>query len=252
MRVVNLCSGSKGNCTYININGKNILVDAGKNLKYIKSSLDSINVSLSDADYIFITHNHSDHVSALKLILKNSKAKLCVPPELFDSLKDLEISDNLMLIEDENVIDGIFVKALKASHDAPDARNYIFSFNNEKVSILTDTGYIKQRHFKDIYNSNIIFMESNHDIEMLQNGNYPDYLKKRILGDSGHLSNRQAGFYLSKVIGPDTNSVLLIHLSGENNLEKLALDTVSEVLKDYEVNCKNLTCAKQNEISEVF
>lgn len=253
MKVVSLCSGSKGNSTFLEINGKKILIDTGKTYKYIKETLSEIEILIEDIDYILITHNHVDHTSALNVIMKYHSPTLIIPETLYKSLKDIRVDENLIFIENEKIcIDGITIKALKSSHDAPDSRYYVIEYEKEKFSLLTDTGYIKTRHFKDIYNSTIIFMESNHDIEMLQRSSYKDYLKKRIYSDSGHLCNRQAGVYLSKLIGPKTQIIKLIHLSEENNTEQKALNDVGEILKENDIVFNNISICKQNEISEVI
>lgn len=252
MKIINLCSGSKGNSNYIEINNIKILIDAGKNYRYLKESLASKNIDIADLNYVFITHNHSDHVTALINVLKNTKANFIVPEKLYNSLKDKDKIIAPVFFDNNYLIGDIKITALKSSHDAPDSRNYVIDYLDKKISIITDTGYINQKHFKFYYNSDVIFMESNHDIEKLQNGRYPDYLKKRILSDEGHLSNNQAGFYLTKLIGDKTKNILLIHLSEENNSPEKAINTVSYILKDYKISIPNINYAKQIEISEVI
>ena len=157
-----------------------------------------------------------------------------------------------MFFEDDIVLDNVIVKAIKSSHDAVDSRNFVIKCNGKKISLVTDTGYIKQKHFKDLYNSDLLLIESNHDIEMLQIGKYPEYLKNRIWSDYGHLSNHQTGFYLTKIMGDNTKQIVLLHLSHENNSEEKALETVNGFLKEYNIECGNVCCARQDEISEVF
>lgn len=252
MKVCSLCSGSKGNCTFIDVDGIKILIDAGMSYKYIVTSLNQIGVEITDIKYVFITHCHSDHVSSLKQILKSSGAKFCTTRLLLRSLNQALICENVVFFDEIYVGDNFKVKALNSSHDALDAKNYVIESGNKKVSIITDTGYVKQKHFNDYYNSDIILMESNHDIEILNASSYPIYLKKRIYGDNGHLSNNQAGFYLTKLIGPRTGLVLLIHLSEENNDPSLALDTVQGILDDYGINFSNIQIAEQRVVSEVY
>ena len=107
-------------------------------------------------------------------------------------------------------------------------------------------------YFKDIVNKNLYLLESNHDIEMLSHGPYPEWLKSRVISDEGHLSNQSAGFYLSKLIGNNTKEVVLMHLSEVNNTESIALATINDVLREYNIDFKNITCAKQNENGEVI
>ncbi len=252
MKICSLCSGSKGNSYFIEVGNNKILFDTGKNYKYLSYSLSSIGVKIKEINYIFITHTHTDHISALKNILKNSNAYLCISQKMFDQLESLKDFDRVLIFDDEINLDGVNVLSLKSSHDADDARNFVIIYDNNKVSYITDTGYVKQKHFKYFYNSDVLLMESNHDIELLKHGPYPEWLRARVLSDVGHLSNNQAGFYLSKLIGPNTKMVKLIHLSEHNNDPQVALETVKSILCDYDISFNNIDYAMQDEVSEVI
>ena len=252
MKVCNLASGSKGNSTYIGTKNHNVLFDAGKNLKYIEQKLSDIDVSISSIDYIFISHSHSDHISALKQLLKKSHATLCVSEKILADLKDLGEYNHILIVEDDFESDELKVKSFRSSHDTNDSRNFIISDGKATIAYVTDTGYINQKNFSLLTNLDLYLFESNHDIEMLEAGPYPKWLKSRVLSDEGHLSNRASGFYLSKFIGPNTKKVLLIHLSEINNTPDKALETVYDILKDYDVNFNKITCATQDERSELI
>ncbi len=252
MKICVLCSGSKGNCIYVEINNIKILFDSGKNYKYISGSLAKIGVSIKNINYIFITHTHTDHISSLPIILKNSNATLCITQKLFYELKELSDFSRLIIFDKDIKIQDINITAIKSSHDAIDSQNYLIEYNNQKIAYITDTGYLHQKHFKKLNNADLYLMESNHDIEMLKNGPYPKWLQNRVVGDEGHLSNKQAGFYLSKLIGSNTKKVILIHLSEVNNTPEIALDTVKEMLSEYEIEFSNISYAMQEEISEVI
>ncbi len=252
MRVCSLCSGSKGNSVFVDINGIYILFDAGKNFKYLNNALSEIDYDIKKLKYIFITHTHKDHISALKDVLKKSDAILCITNKLFFELDNLKDFDRILIFEDNITIDGIHVQSVKVSHDSPDARNYVVIHDESKFSFITDTGYINRKNFKYFENSDVFFIESNHDIELLENGPYPSFLKKRVISDEGHLSNKQAGFYLTKLIGPKTKNILLFHLSDTNNNPEIALETVTNTLIDYEIDICDIKCAMQDEVSEVI
>ena len=252
MKVCNLSSGSKGNCTYIETDNHKILLDAGKNLKYIKEKLNEINVDIKSIDFVFVSHTHSDHISALKHVLKKSHATLCVPEKMFYEMSDLKDYTHVQVVDNEFTKDELSIISFKSSHDAVDSRNFIISDGNSKMAYITDTGYVNQKYFKMLYNLDLYLFESNHDIEMLENGPYPKWLKKRVLSDNGHLSNNASGFYLSKLIGPNTKKVLLIHLSEINNTPDKALETVYDILRDYKVDFNKISCAMQDERSEVI
>ncbi len=252
MKIVVLASGSDGNSVYIEIGNTKMLFDVGRSYKYIASSLEKINVEPNQIDYIFITHDHKDHVSALKTFLKRNSATLCITQKVFYELHDIKDIETIKIYEKEIELNNIVVKAINSSHDAEGSLNFVISYNDKKLSLITDTGYIKQVNFKHFYNSNIFLMESNHDIEMLDKSHYPHYLKKRILSDVGHLSNIQAGFYLSKLIGPNTKKIMLIHLSDNSNTPEKALETVYEKLFENDIKFSNILVAKPDEISEVI
>lgn len=251
MRVAVLASGSKGNVTFVEAKGKRFLLDAGRNCKYIEEKLQSINYSLKDIDYCLITHDHSDHISALKTMLNKNAIGIIISPKALYNIDVLDDYEHIIMCDEEIDLDGVKIISIHSSHDAVDARNFIIMEDDKKLAYITDTGYINNKYFKILKNADIYLFESNHDIELLQHGPYPAWTKKRILSDVGHLSNQMAGFYLSKLIGDKTQKVFLIHLSETNNLEELALETVNNTLNEYGINFHNIECAKQNERTEL-
>ena len=144
------------------------------------------------------------------------------------------------------------VDIINTSHDASESKGYVFTTNDSSLVYITDTGYINNKYFKKLYNKNMYIMESNHDVEMLMHGKYPPWLKQRVLSDKGHLSNQASSFYLSKLIGNNTKTVVLAHLSHENNTEEIALDTLKSTLREYNVDFKNIHIAKQDSKTENF
>ncbi len=252
MKACILASGSKGNITYIETKNHRILLDMGKNKKYIVDALKLIDVNPSSIDIVLISHLHTDHISALETFIKKYKPTVCMPKEMFLNLDSLSNYEHIKIYEDEINLEDLKIYALKSSHDAIDSRNFIFEEEGHSLVQITDTGYIKSKYFKLLRNREIYFLESNHDIEMLMHGPYPDWLKRRVLSDEGHLSNQAAGFYLSKLIGENTKKVYLMHLSEVNNNEEVALKTVKDTLKEYKVDFEDIKCAKQDVISEVI
>ena len=252
MKVVVLSSGSKGNVTYLEINNKKFLLDAGRNYKYINENLKDIGVDVKDIDYVVITHNHKDHVSALKTLLAKTGAALIVSEKMFYSIEDVKDYKHIIVLEDEINLDGIHITSFKSSHDAPDSRNYVFESDGKKLAYVTDTGYVNAKNFKYLKNLDIYLFESNHDIELLMNGPYPEWLKRRVYSDEGHLSNKTASFYLTKLVGDKTKKIVLIHLSETNNLESIAMETINNTFLDYGIDFHDIICAKQDEKTEVI
>lgn len=252
MKVCVLASGSKGNSTYIETDDYKILIDIGKNKKYIVEKLESIGVNPSDINYIFISHLHDDHISALKTFLKSYHPTIVISRPMLMELEDIQDYENILIYEDEVILNNLYVRCIHSSHDATDSRNFIFESNGASVVYVTDTGYVNHKNFKYLQNKNVYLFESNHDIEKLQHGPYPDWLKKRVLSDYGHLSNNACSLYLSKLIGDKTKKIYLMHLSEKNNTEALALKEIHNVFKTYQIAFNDINVAKPDERSEVI
>lgn len=247
MLVSVLASGSEGNSTYIETRDAKILIDIGMNTKYISTKLRELGVDAKEIEYIFMTHTHSDHTGAMSTFIKHNNPRVVVTENMSNELDFLKDYDNTIVEEETYEIGSTRVIPFKTSHDAVDSRGYLIEEGASSVVYMTDTGYLNQKYFNLLYNKSIYVMEANHDVEMLMNGRYPKWLKSRILSDHGHLSNNMAGFYLSKLIGPDTKRVILAHLSKENNTEDEALRTVKKTLKEYEIDFDSFEVAKQKE-----
>ena len=252
MRTCVLASGSEGNVTYVETSQHKILLDIGMNVKYIKEKLSELSIELEDIDYIFITHVHDDHVKALKSMIKKYNPTICLSPKMFGELEVLKDYENILLYDDVVYLKDATIEIIKTSHDTSDSRSFIVTSDGKSVVYLTDTGFINQKYFKKLENKNVYLFESNHDIEMLLNGPYPKWLKDRVMGPYGHLSNKDSSIYLAKLIGQKTQKILLMHLSHKNNTEELALSTIKETFAEYEKNFDNIVCARQKERSELI
>lgn len=249
MKVCVLSSGSKGNTTYIESDTAKILIDVGNTTKYIKEKLEDFGVFPGEIDGILITHTHNDHIGGLKIFAK----KYNIPVYITEIMHNmLDYLDNYRLLEDEFDIKDIHINAFKTSHDAPDSRGYVISNNNKSIVYITDTGYINRKYFDILSNKDLYIMESNHDVEMLNNGKYPFNLRQRILSDKGHLSNYDSSKYLSSFIGDNTKYILLAHLSQDNNTEELAYETLVNRLNEDNKVMPNIIITKQNKETELI
>ena len=248
MKICVLASGSKGNCAYIETEKTRSLVDAGMSAGYIAKALKQIDVDPSSIQRVFITHAHSDHVAGLKVFLKKYHPIVYLTEKMekeigFD-IEDKVYIDKNMTIEDLNLT------VIKTSHDAADSNGYIFTSLGKSIVYITDTGYIHVKNFTKMKNKSVYVFESNHDVRMLREGKYPYYLQQRILGDKGHLSNKDSAYYLSKLIGDKTERIILIHLSEENNKPELALKTLLDTLEDKNIKIPDIEIAMQKESTE--
>lgn len=236
-----LYSGSSGNSIYVGSEKTNILVDAGLSGKSIVGSLNEIGISPKSINGLLITHEHSDHVRGAGIISRMFNIPIYANNRTWDSMRG-----SLGPLKDENIkvinteepflIGDIEVKAYSIPHDASDPVGYCFLNSGRKVSIATDIGHLSQNVLNSIKGSDLVLLESNHDVEMLKVGPYPYILKRRILSDRGHLSNDDAGKAILKLMGEKFMTVVLGHLSQQNNYPELAYKTVLSILEENGVN----------------
>lgn len=252
MKIIILGSGSKGNSTLIEINGIKILIDVGFSFKALNEKLIEANYSFKDIDYVFITHNHTDHMYGLKTIMNRLSVNVYVDSKIIDQYDYLKNNDRVIKLLDEQKIEGnIFVKSIPTSHDSISSCGFLIEAQKESVVLLTDTGYINEKNIKYLKNKEYYLIESNHNIEKLRNGKYPMILQQRILSTTGHLSNEFSAAYMTKMLGKKTKKIVLCHLSEENNSEELAMEAFNKVFLENNINFINIECAKQKEILEV-
>lgn len=244
-----LCSSSKGNSTYIGDKNSGVLVDAGLSLRSFKQKMDFVGIDYSAVKGIFITHEHTDHIKGLKTIGK----LLDVP--IFASKKTLQHlikNDKIpqcgtaVEIKNKTVDMGDFgVTCFNTPHDSVHSLGYKFYFNNGKTAVVcTDLGCVTQEVSENIMGSNFVLLESNYDDNMLMNGQYPQFLKRRICSQTGHLSNEMCSDTLIQLFKSGTTKFMLGHLSENNNRPELAfksaldamIKTGGELNKDYILN----------------
>ena len=232
MKIKNIASGSKGNCTLLLCDDINLIIDIGITYKQLIETIKEINLSIDDFFYLLITHNHKDHIKGLKTLLNKSNIKVLIPKKMFKSLKEEEPSikeDNCIFIDEKYSIGNLNIELLNTSHDAPVSVGYNIKYNDKEITYITDTGYLNRKILARIMNKDLYFIESNHDEKMLMEGPYPRFLKERVISDYGHLSNKMTSNYLKKVIGDKTKIIILAHLSEINNTKEKAKEAVKDI-----------------------
>ena len=236
LAICSLASGSSGNCYLIKSNNTAILADAGISARQIEQRLGALGVGCGDIEAVMITHEHSDHVKGLGVTKKSSSMKICAN-EKTAAKSGMENCSGFELFStgDNFTVGDILVNTFPLSHDAEDPCGYSFCCDGKRISVVTDTGIVTEEIFQAVKDSDILVLESNHDVNILKMGRYPWFLKQRILGDKGHLSNEAAAELLLRIhreAEKKRRLILLAHLSQENNFPEMALTTVSNILEE--------------------
>lgn len=263
MRLCSIASGSSGNCIYVGADNAHVLVDAGISGKRITQGLNSLDLTGEDIDGILVTHEHSDHIQGLGVIARKYHIPIYATGGTVDAMSRMKslgkMPDGIFheIREDEPfVIKDMTVNPFTISHDAVQPVGYRLECGEQAVGIATDLGKYNDYIIGHLQNLDALLLEANHDIRMLQVGKYPYYLKQRILGDRGHLSNENAGRLLCRLLHDNLKAVFLGHLSRENNYEELAYETVcSEVTlgdNPYKSRDFRIQVAKRDCISDVI
>ena len=246
MKVKNIASGSKGNCTVVLCNHTNIIIDMGISYLALKRSLEENSLSFSDFNAILITHSHKDHIKGLPTLMKHTKIMVYIPKNMHKEIKDIVPEERCVFIDDRFNINDVDIELIHTSHDTECSVGYIINYNKRSLVYVTDTGYINRKFLSKMTKKNMYIIESNHDEIMLMDGPYPRFLKERVISDKGHLSNKTTAKYLKKIIGKDTKTIMLAHLSEKNNTEQKALEAIYEELGNIDIN---IMVAKQDKES---
>lgn len=222
-----LFSGSSGNCTYIGTPDSGILVDVGVSAKRIECALNERGIEPSSIQAIFITHEHTDHISGLRVLTKRYGYKVYASAGTLDAMLDsnviVESCRHQVMPENGVEAAGMFITGFHTSHDSRESMGFrIRTADERSLAVATDTGCITEDIRKNLLGCDLVLLESNHDLQMLKNGPYPYYLKKRILANTGHLSNTCCAEELPELANSGVTRFVLGHLSQENNKPDIA------------------------------
>lgn len=232
IKVCSLGSGSKGNSVLID-NGKNrLLIDAGMTARTLQKKLSEIDLNLSEIDGILITHEHNDHIKGLEVVSK--RVPIYAHDYTMEAITkkcDILLKNQMTFCNETFSIGTFDITTFKVSHDATYPLGFSISDSESKITYATDLGCCSKDFLRVAKGSDIVIIESNHDVDMLMNGSYPAYLKRRILSNKGHLSNLACAITINEVAASGTRKFLLSHLSENNNLPELAYWTNADYLK---------------------
>lgn len=262
MRLCSIASGSSGNCIYVGSEATHLLVDVGISGKKVESGLNELGVTGREIDGILITHEHADHINGLGVLARKYQIPIYATRGTIDailksgSLGKLDSSLFSEVQEDKKfTLKDLTINPMRISHDAAQPVAYRIAYGDRRVGVCTDLGVYDDYTVESLKGMNVLFLEANHDVNMLQVGPYPYYLKQRILGDRGHLSNENSGRLLCRLLHDKLQTVILGHLSKENNLPELAYETVRMEItmgdNPYRAEDFRLMVAKRSEVSPV-
>ena len=252
-----LFSGSSGNCTLVSSGRGSVLIDAGVSYKAIIGALDQINVEPKDINGILITHEHIDHIKGLSVFTKR------FPLPVYSSREVLEYLQNgnyvhpdcpLYEIASPTEVGGMLVTPFDTPHDSVHSLGFrIDTEDGHSIGIATDLGYITDQVRTGLAGCDWAMLESNYDSAMLQCSAYPYYLKRRISGRHGHLENQECASQLAELAQKGTKRFVLCHLSKENNMPEIALQTVYAKMAEVGIGAAefSLQAARRSEPSPV-
>ena len=236
-----LSSGSSGNCYYIGNEFYGILIDAGISATSIRKFLRDMNISMQTIMGVMITHNHSDHIKGLEVLTRKNRLPAFTTLKVWESIlsPNMKISRDCIReipLQQKFHLAGFDIEAFPVFHDAPETIGYHICSGDKKITIVTDLGHICQTAAPYIKEANLLVIESNYDENMLLNGRYPYYLKKRIQSDNGHLGNLQTSTFLASIVSDNMSHICLAHLSKNNNTPEKALQTLQQTFSEKGIN----------------
>lgn len=242
LRFQSFGSGSSGNCYFIGNASSGILIDAGLGVRSIRKHLKNIGLDFENIWGVFVTHDHADHIKAVgplgekhlipiyatKLIHEGIQKSYCVTEKLYSSRKIIE--------KNQTVEVGDFkITSFAVSHDSTDSVGYTVEYKGKRFTVATDLGYVGEEVAMHLTQADYMVIEANYDEQMLDQGHYPIYLKNRIIAQTGHLSNEQAGVFLAANYNERTQHIFLCHLSRENNHPEVAFNTIQNHLQSKQI-----------------
>lgn len=235
MKFCSLYSGSSGNCLYLENGDTKILIDAGVSGKRIEENLKKIQVDPHELTALLLSHDHVDHTKGAGVLSRRYNIPIYANSGTWEvastCLGKISPENRIVFASNQELtLNGLSVIPFSISHDAGEPVGFSITNGKNKISIVTDTGEISSDIMERIRDSDLAIIESNHDVDMLKAGPYPYPLKRRILGEKGHLSNEVAASAVLELVEKGLRRVMLAHLSEENNFPELAFETTNSLL----------------------
>ncbi|MGE3852098.1 MAG: MBL fold metallo-hydrolase [Planctomycetota bacterium] len=258
MRAMTLASGSSGNATYVHAGNTRLLVDAGIEKKHIAAALETHGASIDQLDAVIVTHAHGDHIGGLRAVVNQSRAIVMASRPVLRSARrlcktDLSARSSELRPGWKTAVGCIEITPVRTSHDAPGSLGVMLSAGGRRLAVLTDLGCVDDATRQLIRACDVAILEANFDVQMLEQGPYPPYLKRRVAGDRGHLSNDDAAALIATSASSRLQRVICAHLSQENNLPELALRALQSAVDGVQhLRHVHVSVAPRREPSELF
>lgn len=263
VKIAVLASGSNGNATYIETKNNKFLIDDGISFKLLLSRFYACNIEINKVDSIFLTHEHFDHVCGLRMLTKNLKLDSYLSLGTYKGLnkegKSAIDNSNVHYIKSGDILDfgNAKITVLQIHHDVYEPLGFIIEEDGKKLVYITDTGYVDKKYYEILSNADMYIVESNYDVEMLWSSNRPFELKKRIEGDHGHMSNEACAVLLSHLIGANTKTIVLAHISDDCNyyhMPELIMKHHQKVYNEFGLETEgiNFVFGNRNGVTGVF
>lgn len=247
--ITSLNSGSNGNCYYIGNNEDAVLVDAGISCREIERRMAKLDLSMTRVRALFISHEHTDHISGAAVLSRKYKLPVYITPSTI-RLAKIHIEKSLQQtfkVDEAIKIGSLSITPFAKHHDAIDPFSFMISHNGINVGVITDIGKVCDRVIHYFRQCHACFLETNYDEKMLEEGGYPIFLKQRIRGGNGHISNAKALELFLEHKPSFMSHLLLSHLSKHNNCPALVL----ELFKKH-AGSVNIVVASRYEETELY
>ncbi len=262
LRFLSLASGSSGNCYYIGTEEYGILLDAGISIRTIKKIFKDYKIETEQIMGVFITHDHADHIKSVGILGEKYNIPVYATAKVHEGIdRSRYVEEKLFgsrrIIKKEVPVElkNFRITAFEIPHDSSDNVGYLVEFGERKIVLATDVGHISDKIARYIRMANHLIIEANYDLEMLRTGNYPAFLKERIMNGNGHLSNRETADFLAANFDLHLKDIWLCHLSKDNNHPELACKTVEMAFGQYGIRVGkdvNLSALKRTNPSDMF
>lgn len=224
--ITSLNSGSNGNCYYVGNEREAVLVDAGISCRETVKRMKRLGLSMEKVKAIFVSHEHSDHIRGIAVLAKKYHLPVYITPTTLQHARIMLSRTQIIPFQAYAPVQigELTITAFPKLHDASDPHSFIISYQEVKVGVFTDIGAPCEHVIEQFKQCHAAFLEANYDIELLEQGHYPYFLKKRIRGGYGHLSNQQALELFTTCKPSYMSHLLLAHISKDNNCPQLLGD----------------------------